>query len=103
MEQPLDELLNFWGAWFPDADLEGFSDPEVVQEYRRTLSDEERIKVAAQCGEILSQERLPLELIAECAWREFDTQEEAREWLLMIKQGLESPDQDTETPAVGRG
>ena len=90
MKEPFKELLAFWGAWFPDADLEGLSDPEVVRQYLGTITAEERINVIAQCDEILSQEPLPLELIAKHAWRAFDTQVEAREWLGMIKRELEA-------------
>jgi hypothetical protein len=90
MKEPFKELLDFWMAYFPDADLEGLSDPEVVREYLGAATAAERIKVIAQCDEILSQELLPLELLAKHAWRVFDTQVEAREWLGMIKRELEA-------------
>ena len=90
MKEPFKELLEFWGGWFSDADLEGRSDPEVVRQYLETITASKRIKVIAQFDEILSQDPLPLELLAKHVWRVFDTQAEAREWLGMIKRELEA-------------
>ena len=83
-------MYGFFSAWFPDADLEGLTDDEVVKEYLKTISPEEAKTVAAECEALLSQAELPLDRIAETACRKFDTRDEARAWLESIAAGLQS-------------
>ncbi|MCW0220757.1 MAG: contact-dependent growth inhibition system immunity protein [Prosthecobacter sp.] len=88
MDDYYKELMDFFAAWFPDADLEGLSDEQVVEEYIKTATPAMRYKVTAQCRALLEQPTLPLRLIAKNAWRLFETQEECRQWVEGIERKL---------------
>ncbi|WP_346190062.1 contact-dependent growth inhibition system immunity protein [Rubritalea halochordaticola] len=90
MEYP--HLMDFLAAWFPDADLMGFeTDVAVVKRYREVTPTEEVQKSLDELDDMLSKDVLPLELVDDRAWRTFDHQEEAREWLTTIRNALASP------------
>ena len=85
----LPTLFSFIAAWYPDADLEGMDDREVVRAYLKTVTTNERAKAISECKQLLEVSPLPLQVIADQAWRLFPSDAECRVWLEMILQELE--------------
>ena len=90
LDQQYPELANFLGSEFPDADLEGLSDEEVVKRYAFRASPKMRSRVIEKGKALLAEKVFPREEISYEANRYFSDSEDARQWLTMIIQILES-------------
>jgi hypothetical protein len=90
--QQYPDLANFISSEFPDADLEGFvSDEDVVKCYVLRVSHDVRVRIIEQGKSLLEQiVFFPWETIRQAANRYFSSEAEARQWLTMIIQCLES-------------
>lgn len=83
-------LSGFFSAWYPDADLEGLDDREVVKAYLKTVSDQERSNSILECEQLLLMSPLPLKEIADQAWRLFPNEAECRAWLEIVLSELKN-------------
>jgi hypothetical protein len=88
MQEPFQKLFEFFAAWFPDADLEGLNDQEITDKFVTTISNDERVRIAKQCRELMLLPAIPLGVIARAAWRTFEDQATCREWLESIHRSL---------------
>lgn len=77
-------LWNFLGSWFPDADLEGYSDAEVVQNFLDVGNTPELTKVREQLMQLLNDIDLPIDRVSKEANRYFKSETECRAWLNMV-------------------
>jgi len=82
------KLANFLGAWFPDADLEGLTDSDVVTAFlavsdRRTVEE-----ILEELQGALADMPLFWEDVANEANRAFDNSESAASWLREISVGM---------------
>jgi hypothetical protein len=64
MQEPFQKLFEFFSAWFPDADLEGLNDQEITDKSVTMISNDERVRIAEQCRELLLLPAIPLDAIA---------------------------------------
>lgn len=83
-----ENLWNFLGSWFPDADVEGLDDSQVVRNFLATGNQHEIELVRHQGQRLLSLEALPVEKIALEANRYFEDENACRAWLERIIQAL---------------
>lgn len=90
LDQQYPELANFLGSEFPDADFEGLSDEEVVKRYTFRVSPKLRYRVIEKGKALLAEKAFPGEEVGREANRYFSDSEDARQWLAMIIQILES-------------
>lgn len=90
IQEKCPKLSNFFGSWFPDADLEGLEDHEVVANFLRTPNKSEHDMVRTELDNLLTEPgALPFDDIGKEANRYFKTEEECRLWLLMLKHKLD--------------
>jgi len=76
------KLANFLGSWFPDADLEGLDDSEVILEFLRTPNKEEHESVYLELESLLGAPGpMPWKEVGEEANRHFEGEAECRQWL----------------------
>lgn len=87
-------LANFLGSEFPDADLEGLSDEEVVKRYAYRVSLKLLSQVIEEGKALLAAKAFPDEEIGYEANRYFSCPEAARQWLAGILQIFESTEPD---------
>lgn len=79
------KLANFFSSWFPDADLDGLEDQDVVAEFLRTPNVDEHNAVRAELERLLNQsETLPCEDIGKEANRFFESEDDCRSWLSLL-------------------
>jgi hypothetical protein len=81
-------LRNFLGAWFPDADIEGLGDKEVVESFLNTPNKQEHGAVRHELAELLRLVDLPVETISKEANRHFESDAECRRWLEQVAEWL---------------
>ncbi len=84
------ELANFLGSWFPDADLEGLSDGEIVVQFVRVASAAEVSVVREQLDALLTSGEFDLDEIGNEANRYFRSRAECEAWLQELHSGLAS-------------
>jgi len=85
------KLANFLGAWFPDADLEDMEDREVVTKFLRTPNREEHNAVRSELEKLLNEsEPLPCDDVGQEANRYFESENDCRSWLSMVREELGS-------------
>ncbi|WP_075343211.1 hypothetical protein [Tenacibaculum agarivorans] len=77
-------LFDFFAGYFPDADLDGLSDIEVVQQYISDNSEEINTLTLEKLNTIDDDEYI-LQAIAKEANRYFENTHEIKDWLQMIK------------------
>lgn len=82
------ELANFLGAWFPEADMEGLTDEQVVSQFSRVAPSVEIAAVRQQLDDILSSGDYNPEEIGREANRYFSSREECASWLQSIRLAL---------------
>lgn len=85
------KFANFLGAWFPDADLEGLDDKDVIANFLQTPNLDEHNVVRAELKKLLNEsELLPYDDISQEANRYFESEDECRAWLLMLNNEFDS-------------
>lgn len=85
------KLANFLGTWFPDADLEGLDDPDVIANFLQTPNLDEHNAVRDELKKLLNECRtLPYDDIGQEANRYFESEDECRAWLVMLSNELTS-------------
>lgn len=82
------EFWNFLGSWFPDADLEGRNDEEVMKDFVSHGNHSLMALIATQLDQLLQQEHLPIKRIENEANRCFSSDNECRSWLQSIRRHL---------------
>ena len=94
-------LDQFLATEFPDADLEGLNDKQVVNRYVRMFWDEvypEHLKIIIlEIGEVIPQIAKYLGDISESSNRYLPTPEDGIEWLTMVRTELEKHLKDNAT------
>lgn len=81
-------LFDFFAGYFPDADLDGLTDVEVVQQFISYNSDEIVLQTKNELNNLPKDDFL-LNNIAKEANRFFESTEEINEWLDLIKNQFE--------------
>jgi len=84
-----ERLFNFLGSWFPDMDLEGISEKDIVEEYKKSVSKGEIQAMIFEAKGVLNE--------IEKYWRKmehetnlyFENPDEAFLWLKLIVKLLE--------------
>ncbi len=90
IETDYERLFNFLGSWFPDMDLEGVTEEDIVMEYKKTVPSSEIQKMIVEAEEVLDE--------IEDYWKKieyetnlyFETPEQAATWLKKIIDLLKS-------------
>lgn len=83
------KLANFLGAWFPDADLEALDDRQVIAKFLRTPDQYEHNAVRGELVKLLDESApLPWDDVGREANRHFESEEECRSWLSIVKDEL---------------
>lgn len=88
------ELFQFFGGYFPDADLEGITDEEVVSRYISDCNASERSKLelenaTKELEDLINNINEYWQEVGEEANRYFRTSDEVLEWLEMIRRELQ--------------
>ena len=85
-------LANFLGCWFPDADLEGATDGEVVATFVQVSSRREVEACVAEGERLLKCAEFPYREVAKEANRHFGDEEDGRRWFTgimgLLKEGI---------------
>ena len=94
-ESKFPQLVQFFGAYFPDADFDNLTDEEVVANY---IADCNKSEASKKILKLIKEKELPdlmtqvdehWEFIRDEANRYFENSQEALVWLNMIKKELE--------------
>lgn len=83
-------LFDFFAGYFPDADLDGLTDKEVVFLFTDNNPHEVILKTEEALDTLKSNDVYLLNTIAKEANQYFETPEEIWEWIQMIKTALNS-------------
>lgn len=87
LEQKYPVLFQFFAGYFPEADLDGLTDPEVVAEFKKLNPPEVIQETVTELANITNDSPWLGEISKE-ANRYFATNEAAWEWVKMIKAEL---------------
>lgn len=77
-------LFNFFAGYFPEADLDGLSDEQVVLQYIKMNTIEVIEETKRELNLIANDEEV-LQAIAADANRYFESTDEIQQWIEMIK------------------
>ncbi len=83
-EDKYPELFQFFAGYFPEADLDGLTDDQVVQGYIKESPSELINEVQKELGLLLSDESSWGDAAME-ANRHFEKNEELRQWLERVQ------------------
>jgi hypothetical protein len=81
-------VANFFGTWFPDADIEGRTDEEVTKAFVASRNFSLIMVVRSELISLLQSAVIPWEEIGEDANRYFEDERDCRLWLSKVEQGL---------------
>ena len=88
------KLANFLGSWFPDSDLEGLSDEEIVNDFVKKSRRKYVYDVLAEFESLLRLETIPHDDIGKEANLYFDGEEDCLKWIkeieLYLKESLDA-------------
>lgn len=83
------DLFQFFAGYFPEADLDGITDEEVVDNFCAKNPEDLPIAVSQQLRQLINDnETWPAAL--EVANRYFESREQTEEWMLMILRYLDA-------------
>lgn len=83
-------LFDFFAGYFPDADLDGLTDNDVVLQFIANNNKDIIEKTKASLYTLDTTNHLLLEDIANEANRYFETNKETKNWIEMIKTSFEN-------------
>ena len=81
MNNKYEKLFNFLGCWFPDMDLEGLTEKDIVKNYKQIIDKRNLSVVIAQAEEVKNKIEDYWEVIREETNVYFEDHNEALLWL----------------------
>ena len=84
------DLYTFLGAWFPDSDYEDKTDEEIVGKFISVVGNEKGSKVLEQGQSLIKHNENLLDAIGDISNRYFENKAEAKEWLNLLLDSLQS-------------
>ncbi|AKK73614.1 hypothetical protein OK18_14300 [Chryseobacterium gallinarum] len=92
-EKDFPRLVQFFGAYFPDADFEDLTDEEIVSEYvskhKKYDNYQKIIQLIKDIEKLINNIDYYWEEVGDEANRYFENSQDALKWLNMIKKELE--------------
>lgn len=82
-------LYNFLGGHFPDSDLEGLSDLQVVENFVRTAKSSELNQANEELENLIRQIEVYWQKVSSEVNRRFANVEDVKDWLEMVKKTIE--------------
>lgn len=94
------QLANFLGAWFPDADLEGKADLDVVGDFASKTAHDQVLVIVDQATEVCKAMEVYWRDVSRESNRIFGSSSEASAWLAGIVDELKRSRCGTDTTSV---
>ena len=88
LEKQHPSLFQFFAGYFPEADLDGLTDVEVVADFKQKNPQTVIQETLTALSKIIQEETI-LQEIANEANRYFETTEDAWNWVQMVRTELE--------------